>query len=152
MKNRERFIKQVEGAVLGSVVGDALGVPAEFMSRREMQKHPVTAMRSGGAHQQPAGTGSDDTSMVLCTMDSLMEHGVDYEDQMQREAAAGSRSKGRFGRSCLLPQNRFFQMGLPGVYVPAIDPQMAGAGGEKQRLCAAHPASGSLVSADYQKL
>ena len=84
MKNRERFIKQVEGAVLGSVVGDALGVPAEFMSRREMQKHPVTAMRSGGAHQQPAGTWSDDTSMVLCTMDSLMEHGVDYEDQMQR--------------------------------------------------------------------
>ena len=84
MKAKEHFVTQVEGAVLGSVVGDALGVPAEFMSRKELRQDPVTTMRDGGAHHQPAGTWSDDTSMVLCTIVSLLARGVDYEDQMQR--------------------------------------------------------------------
>ena len=84
MDAKEHFIAQVEGAVLGSVVGDALGVPAEFMSRKELQLDPVTTMRAGGTHHQQAGTWSDDTSMVLCTIDSLLARGVDYDDQMQR--------------------------------------------------------------------
>lgn len=84
MTAKDHFVTQVEGAVLGSVVGDALGVPAEFMRRQELQQDPVTAMRDGGAHHQPAGTWSDDTSMVLCTIDSLLACGVNYEDQMQR--------------------------------------------------------------------
>ena len=31
------YYKFIEGAILGSVVGDALGVPGEFMSREELR-------------------------------------------------------------------------------------------------------------------
>jgi len=62
-------------AVLGLVVGDALGVPAEFKSRAELKKNPVTDMNGYGTHNQPAGTWSDDSSMVIATMDWLSEMG-----------------------------------------------------------------------------
>lgn len=74
----------IEGAFFGFAVGDALGVPAEFMSREQLKCNPVTGMRGGGAHHQPAGTWSDDTSMTLCLMDSISEKGIDYTDQMTR--------------------------------------------------------------------
>ena len=74
----------MEGAILGLAVGDALGVPVEFMSREELRVDPVEGMRGGGVHGQSAGTWSDDTSMTLCVMDSLIEKGIDYSDQMRR--------------------------------------------------------------------
>lgn len=79
-----QFLKSTQGAILGFVVGDALGVPAEFMKREELEADPVVDMRGGGAHGQRAGTWSDDTSMTLCALDSLTEKGVDYQDLMQR--------------------------------------------------------------------
>ena len=75
--------EMVKGAVLGLVVGDALGVPAEFMTREELAQDPVAGMRSGGAHGQPAGTWSDDSSMALCLLESLTG-GLDYGDMMAR--------------------------------------------------------------------
>lgn len=75
--------ERVKGAVLGLVAGDALGVPAEFMTREELAQDPVTGMRSGGAHGQSAGTWSDDSSMALCLLESLI-YGLDYEDMMAR--------------------------------------------------------------------
>ena len=81
---RKHYDSFVEGAILGSVVADALGVPGEFMSRDELAKKPITDMVGGGAHNQLPGTWSDDTSMVLCTMDSIIERGIDFEDLMQR--------------------------------------------------------------------
>lgn len=72
-------IKTIMGAMFGVVVGDALGVPVEFMSREELAACPVTGMREYGTHDQPAGTWSDDSSMALCLMESLA-HGLDYED------------------------------------------------------------------------
>lgn len=78
------FAKQVEGGILGGAVGDALGVPVEFMPREEMREAPISGMLEGGTHNQPAGTWSDDTSMVLCTVESLIAHGIDYSDQMTR--------------------------------------------------------------------
>lgn len=77
-------LDNVKGAILGSVVGDALGVPGEFLSREELRRNPITDMIGGGVHEQLPGTWSDDTSMVLCTMDSIIEHGIDYDDQMKR--------------------------------------------------------------------
>ncbi len=67
--------------VMGLCVGDALGVPVEFMGRETLRKNPVTGMRGYGTHAQPAGTWSDDTSMTLCLVDSL-SRGLDYEDIM----------------------------------------------------------------------
>ena len=78
------FQAQVIGGIQGSMVGDALGVPAEFMSRKALRNHPIVGMAAGGVHDQPTGTWSDDTSMTLCTIDSLIECGIDYTDQMTR--------------------------------------------------------------------
>ena len=46
-------INTVKGAILGVVVGDALGVPVEFMNREELTACPVTGMREYGTHDQP---------------------------------------------------------------------------------------------------
>ncbi len=73
----------ITDAVMGLVVGDALGVPVEFMGRGELEKAPVTGMRAYGTHYQSAGTWSDDSSMALCTLNSLT-NGLDYTDIMTR--------------------------------------------------------------------
>jgi len=67
MTRRERIL----GAVLGHAVGDALGVPVEFKSRDTLKAHPVRGMLEYGTHNQPAGTWSDDTSLMLCLLEHL---------------------------------------------------------------------------------
>jgi ADP-ribosylglycohydrolase len=62
----------ISGGILGALIGDALGVPVEFSSRSEREDDPVTGMRSGGRWQQPAGTWSDDGSLLLCSAESLI--------------------------------------------------------------------------------
>lgn len=64
--------------VYGAAIGDALGVPYEFRGR---DSFTCTGMATGGAHNQPAGTFSDDTSMLLATCDSIRELGrIDCAD------------------------------------------------------------------------
>lgn len=86
---RERF----QGGLIGAVVGDALGVPVEFLSRELVRQRPVTAMRGYGTHRQPPGTWSDDSSLLLCTLDSLIECGgfapVDLADRFVRWQSKG---------------------------------------------------------------
>ena len=67
------------GGLWGSIIGDALGVPVEFKSRAEIAQAPVTDMRGYGTHRQPAGTWSDDSSLLLCTAESLL-NGFDMQD------------------------------------------------------------------------
>lgn len=67
----------VRSAMLGHAIADAMGVPVEFSDRRARRRDPVTGYRGYGAHDVPAGTWSDDTSMTLATLDSLA-HGLDY--------------------------------------------------------------------------
>ena len=78
-------MERVKGALFGSFVGDALGVPVEFKTREEVRKNKVTKMLEYGSHNQPIGTWSDDSSMVLATMDSICEsNGIQYHDMMKR--------------------------------------------------------------------
>lgn len=63
--------KDVRAGVYGLAVGDALGVPFEFLERAEVKKYDLSIMYQYGTHNQPAGTWSDDTSMVLATLDAL---------------------------------------------------------------------------------
>ena len=79
----ELFQKQIQDGMLGLAIGDALGVPVEFRSRERLKQNPVTGMRAYGTHNQPAGTWSDDTTMALCTLESLAK-GVNYNDIMNR--------------------------------------------------------------------
>ena len=82
MKNIPINMKVKDG-IIGLIVGDALGVPVEFYTRFELEKKPVVGMRENGAHCQPAGTWSDDSSMTLATMTSIVNRqGIDYEDIM----------------------------------------------------------------------
>ena len=64
---------QLRSGIYGVCVGDALGVPAEFRSRKELRECPVTGMTGWGTHRQPEGTWSDDGSMTLCLAQSIGE-------------------------------------------------------------------------------
>lgn len=76
--------KTVDG-IFGLAVADALGVPAEFKSRETLKENPITDMVGYGTHHQPAGTWSDDTSMTIATMDSIIEEeAIDYDDMMEK--------------------------------------------------------------------
>jgi len=77
---------KVKAGIIGAAVGDALGVPAEFMTREQLRAAPVTDMVGGRlfVHDQPIGTWSDDTSLTLCLLDSLGSEGLDYTDIMNR--------------------------------------------------------------------
>ena len=61
------------GGLWGAIVGDALGVPVEFTSRAARRNDPVTGMRGYGTYEQPPGTWSDDSSLLLCTVETLCE-------------------------------------------------------------------------------
>lgn len=77
------MIEIVKGAIFGLVVADALGVPVEFESRKKLQKNPVDKMLGYGSHNVPKGTWSDDTSMVLCTLNSIAQKGkIDLVDNV----------------------------------------------------------------------
>lgn len=74
---------RIKGALFGFFVGDALGVPVEFINREELRKNRVTDMLEYGTHNQPKGTWSDDSSMVIATIDSLNnKKSIDYTDIM----------------------------------------------------------------------
>jgi len=71
---KRSYIKDI---LLGVSVGDALGVPVEFRSRKSIQYNPVTDMIGYGTYNQPPGTWSDDSSLTFCLAESLLK-GLDY--------------------------------------------------------------------------
>lgn len=74
---------KVKDGIIGFIVGDALGVPVEFYSRNELKEEPVVDMREYGTYGQPKGTWSDDSSMTIATMTSIInKKGIDYTDIM----------------------------------------------------------------------
>ena len=57
--------------LLGMAVGDAFGVPCEFLSWEETGRRVTDNMQGWGTHNQPPGTWSDDTSLALCTAEAM---------------------------------------------------------------------------------
>lgn len=80
--NLEQRIHRARGALLGLAVGDAIGTTVEFKLRGSFT--PLTDMVGGGPFELRPGQWTDDTSMALCLAASLVEHGFDTHDQMQR--------------------------------------------------------------------
>lgn len=78
--SERNFIKD---ALLGVAVGDALGVPVEFLSRSELMEKPVTGILGYGTHNQPPGTWSDDSSLTFCLAEMLCK-GYDLNDLANR--------------------------------------------------------------------
>lgn len=78
-------LSKIIDALIGFAIGDAMGVPIEFEKRIFLVDHLVTKMIGYGSHDVPKGTFSDDTSMTLATMDSIIHKKViDYNDMMDR--------------------------------------------------------------------
>ncbi len=79
-------IDRARGALLGLVVGDALGTTLEFSRRDTLPHH--TEMTGGGPFNLRAGHWTDDTSMALALADSLLHApGFDPADLMTRFVA-----------------------------------------------------------------
>jgi len=69
----------IKDALLGVAIGDAIGVPVEFRRREELDRNPLTGMTGFGAHHQPSGTWSDDSSLTFCLAEMLCR-GYDLDD------------------------------------------------------------------------
>lgn len=71
-------MRTLKDGIFGLVVGDALGVPYEFLKRGEFK---AEGMSSGGVYDLPKGTWSDDSSLNLATMKSIKDkNGIDLVD------------------------------------------------------------------------
>jgi len=67
-----RLKDRIYATIIGGAIGDSLGVPVEFEARDTFK---VTDMLSCKAFNRPAGTWSDDTSLTLCLVETLIEGG-----------------------------------------------------------------------------
>lgn len=72
---------RLKNGILGFIIGDAMGVPLEFTKRRNEK---VTDMLEYGSHNMPKGSWSDDSSMVIATMQSIIDNkgNINYKDIM----------------------------------------------------------------------
>lgn len=61
----------IKNAILGAVVGDAIGVPYEFKQRSQIKEVELISDERRGLSE---GTWSDDSSMIFCTMDSIIRN------------------------------------------------------------------------------
>ena len=59
--------------LLGIAVGDAMGVPFEFLKSNEISISAGAEMIGFGSHNQEPGTFSDDSSMTFCTAEALID-------------------------------------------------------------------------------
>ncbi len=121
----------IKAGIFGVVTGDALGVPVEFTGRSERKADPVTGMREYGTHSQPKGTWSDDSSMALAALDSMIRNGgINYDDMMERFRSW--RINGEY-----TPHGRVFDVGITcsraiAQYRPGMNnPTMCGGDGER---------------------
>lgn len=91
MEDKNKIIsrkEQIKSSIIGFIVGDAIGVPVEFKSRNELKNHPVSTMEEYGTHYQPKGTWSDDSSMVLASINAIVNnHYSDSPEGIARSMA-----------------------------------------------------------------
>ena len=65
-------MSKTQNALIGFAVGDAMGVPLEFLDRQDLMKNPVTEMLQKKPY--PVGIYSDDTSMTVATMAAIIKY------------------------------------------------------------------------------
>ena len=76
---------KIVDSILGFALGDAMGVFCKNRKREDLIAKPVVKMEGFGAFGVPSGVWSDDTALVLATIDSLVcTHKIDYDDMMRR--------------------------------------------------------------------
>jgi ADP-ribosyl-[dinitrogen reductase] hydrolase len=63
----------VKSLLYGVCIGDALGVPVEFVYRAYLNEYPVKDMLGGGIHGQEKGVWSDDSALTFCLAEAIVE-------------------------------------------------------------------------------
>ncbi|HAR94608.1 MAG TPA: hypothetical protein DCR97_01375, partial [Deltaproteobacteria bacterium] len=84
MRQDKSHRDRIQGGLWGAIVGDALGVPAKTSTREKRGQDPVIGMRGYGTHYQPPGTWSHNSSLLLSTLESLVNYRLDLHDMGQR--------------------------------------------------------------------
>lgn len=95
LMSRGKYHDSVVGGMLGLATGDAFGVPVEFMSRKEVLGIQLENMEgcdtgidfdSKWGLMIKAGTWSDDTSMTVAEVESIIANRgkIDFDDIMER--------------------------------------------------------------------
>ena len=74
-----KFKYSVFGGIMGVIIGDALGIPVQFMTREEVKAKHIKGMTGYGTFNLPPGSWSDDSSLTLCLIDLLI-NGYDLND------------------------------------------------------------------------
>lgn len=126
-------------AVIGHAIGDAFGVPVEFVERHNLMENPITSLRK--SYAGPAGTWSDDTSMEVATMDSFINKGKwDYDDIMINFAdwlndAKFTSNNYTFdvGRTCLAAIRNYLENSTPAIE-SGMDGFLANGNGSLMRI------------------
>ncbi len=67
---------KVYDGIMGFVVGDAIGLPYEFKERDSFKLELFVGHRT---HNQPSGTWSFDSSLILATMDALIQNDCRFD-------------------------------------------------------------------------
>lgn len=122
-------MKVLDG-IIGFAVGDAMGVPVEFVQREKLLQAPLVNMVGGGSHGMPKGSWSDDTSMTLATIDAIIE-----TNEINLQAIADNFIEW-FRKAKYTPTNKVFDIGrttlqaLAKVELKTCSPEMAGGTGE----------------------
>jgi ADP-ribosylglycohydrolase len=123
---------RLAGGVWGHLVGDAMGVPYEFLDASRIGE--VRWGRQGG-WGVPTGTWSDDGSLMLALLDSLLEVGFDPEDQGRRALAwadAGAYTPDQEGRFDIGGATReamdVLRAGVPAIDAGSTDGRASGNG------------------------
>jgi len=77
---------KILGCLMGSAVGDALGTTQEFVPMHCAMENPIKDLVGQGKFKLEAGMWTDDTSMMLCLCESLLElkGSFDGRDQQAR--------------------------------------------------------------------
>lgn len=70
--------EKINNALWGFVLGDAIGVPFEFFSKDKINIKLID-FYEGGKHSVPKGAWSDDSSMMLCLIETLIQDGLNFD-------------------------------------------------------------------------
>ena len=78
-------MSKITDSIVGHAIGDAMGMPTEFCIREYLLSNPVVDMIDSKKVGQPAGSWTDDTSMEIATIESIVSNnGFNYSDIMSR--------------------------------------------------------------------
>lgn len=138
----EELLQIAQSAIQGLAVGDAAGVPFEFKSREKIEKRDLPNSKNGftkpqgqrgwwgGSHWNLSvkqGFWSDDTSMTLCLMSSIVDNDgrIVPNDVMQRFSMWASKEKD----ALYAPEGTRFDIGNQVVQAVVTYKSLASAGG-----------------------